>query len=61
MTITITRIHPDDAYYPDREDFEGLTVQPVGRITDMGGGWYSLTFGTGAAEVTLCYCRIAIN
>jgi hypothetical protein len=56
--ITITRIHPDDAYYLQRDELEGLTVEPVGRITDMGGGWFSLTFGTGAAEVTLCYCRI---
>lgn len=55
MTITITALHPSDAYYPDREDFIGLQVEPE-RIESCGDEWYSVEFWHGE-PVKLAACQ----
>lgn len=53
--ITITAIRPDDAYYPDRDDFIGLTIKPE-RIEQCGDKWYSIEF-THGEPVKLAACQ----
>ena len=55
MTVTITALHPSDAYYPDREDFIGLTVD-ASRIESCGDEWYSVEFWHGE-PVKLVACQ----
>jgi hypothetical protein len=59
MTVTITHIHPSDAYWDDRQDFFDHPVD-ARNIRDEGGGWFSLEFGTGAAAVAVSLCRFEV-
>lgn len=41
--IKITRVHPKDAYYPERDEVIGL-IGYAGNISNTGHEWYSFDF-----------------
>ena len=55
--ITITAIHPQDAWYTCRDELIGLTGAHVGRITHTADNWYQLTFVYRGQEITFMYCQ----
>jgi hypothetical protein len=57
MTIKITDIHQQDAYYFQAWFMRGIVGKLQGAITDNG-GWYGLTIKTKrGVEIGFAYCR----
>lgn len=56
--LTITRIHPADAWYPERDEVIGLSGTLKGRIMSAGDKWYSFTIvTTWGDEIAFMYAQ----
>lgn len=60
MSIRITDIHKEDAWYGYRDEVIGMTGKVVGRIIDMG-SWYNLTMITSnGEEIGFAFCQFEV-
>ena len=58
MTITITALHKEDAWYPMRAEIIGTTGKVQGRIINTGDEWYNLTIVTERGEeLGFAFCQ----
>ena len=61
MTIQITAVHKDDAWFPYRDEVIGLIGETEGRVISMGDTWYNLTFITpGNQEIGFAFCQFIV-
>jgi hypothetical protein len=61
MTIQITNLHKEDAWYPYRDEIIGLQGETVGRVVSTGDSWYNLTFITpGNQEIGFAFCQFIV-
>ena len=58
MEIKITAVHPQDAWYEMRSEFDGITGMAMrGSIVQTADEWYSLTFVYRGQEIAFMYCQ----
>jgi hypothetical protein len=57
MPVKITAVHPLDAWYNMRYEFDGLVGMTKGKITQTADEWYGLTFVYRGQEITFMYCQ----
>jgi hypothetical protein len=57
MPVTITAVHPLDAWYLCRDELIGLTGEIGSRITSTGDKWYGFTFIYRGQMIEMAYCQ----